>query len=172
MLESQDKLAEDVGALLEVLLGLGGARYASVLEPGRLAFERPAGGGDGLAELLTRRSAELFALPGRMADEQAPAPDEDLFAGWEEEAFLLAFVNGRVLVALAGCDPDTEEQSLERPLRALVDRLLRFNPVWRGRGFLWGSPRLDLVRIGRAAGEGPAPSGALDTRRERPDEPA
>ena len=162
MLESQDRLAEDVEALLEVLLGLSGARYACVLEPGRLAFEHPAGGGDGLAGLLTRRSAELFALPGRMADDEAPGPDEDLFSGWEEQAFLLAFVNGRVVVALAGCDPQTDEQQLERPLRALVDRLLRFNATWRGRGFLFGSPRLDLVRVGRAA----AGAGAVE------DEPA
>ncbi len=168
MLESQDKLAEDVAALLEVLLGLSGARYACVLEPGRLAFERPAGGGDGLAALLTRRSTELFSLPGRMADDEAPAPDEDLFSGWEEQAFLLAFVNGRVVVALAGCDPETDEQRLERPLRALVDRLLRFKPTWRGRGFLWGSPRLDLVRVGRAA----ADEGKIETEGPAPGSPA
>lgn len=150
MLESHDKLAQDVEALLEVLLGLSGGRYACVLEPGRLAFESPAGGAEDLVALLTTRAAELFQLPAHMADEEAPAPPEDLFAGWEQEAFLLVFVNGRVAVVLAGVDPEGDEGGLQRPLRALVDRLLRVNPTWRGRGFLFGSPRLDFVRVGRA----------------------
>ncbi len=150
MLESHDRLTQDVGSLLEVLAGLSGARYACVLEPGRLAFESPAGGGGGLAELLTARAAELFQLPAHMADEEAPAPPGDLFEGWEQEAFLLVFVNGRVALVLAGVEPEADEGELQRPLQALVDRLLRFKPAWRGRGFLFGSPRLDFVRVGRA----------------------
>jgi len=85
-----------------------------------------------------------------MTDEQAPPPPEDLFSEWEQEAFLLVFVNGRVALALAGVDPESDESELQRPLRVLVDRLLRFNATWRGRGFLLGSPRLDFVRVGRA----------------------
>ena len=41
----------------------------------------------------------------------------------------------------------------EKLLHALVDRLLRYNSAWRldekGRGLFFGSPRLDVVVVGR-----------------------
>jgi hypothetical protein len=80
-------------------------------------------------------------------------PAEDVFEGWEEDDFLLAFVNGRVALAVACPEAEAVRDAVMRPLRALADRLFRYNETWRldekGRGFFVGSARLDVVVVGR-----------------------
>jgi hypothetical protein len=82
---------------------------------------------------------------------------QDHFADWEQDQFFLAFVNGKVGVLAVCAEAKRVEQESGPLLKALVDRLLRWNAVWRldekGRGFLAGRPRLDTVAIGPAADE-------------------
>ena len=79
---------------------------------------------------------------------------EDVFAGWDHDEFFLAFLNGRVALVVACPEAAQAQERTQRPLRALADRLLRYNPTYRmdgkGRGFFFGSPRLDLVVVGRS----------------------
>jgi hypothetical protein len=153
--ESKEQLGEEILALLEALRRLSDGRYACVVEPGRLLFEcgTPDEPGWPLRQLFERRSGELFELPQRMAEGAAL---DDMFAGWDEDEFLLAFLNGRVAVALVCPEAEPVRAEAEKPLRALADRLLRFDERWRldaqGRGLFFGQPRLDLIVVGRAAG--------------------
>jgi hypothetical protein len=104
--ESRERLAEDILHLVDAVRQEAGGRYACLMEPGRILFESPEPedqDGWTLRRLLEERSAALFSLPLSMADE---GPSEDLFEGWEKDDFLLAFVNGRVALAVA-C-PDAE----------------------------------------------------------------
>jgi hypothetical protein len=151
--ESRERLAEDIRGLLEALRQEARGRYACLLEPGRILFESPEPEEReewALRRFLEERSAALFTLPGSMAGE---GPAEDLFDGWEHDDFLLAFINGRVAAAVACPDAEAARDAVMRPLRALADRLLRYNETWRlderGRGFFLGSARLDLVVVGR-----------------------
>lgn len=157
MLESRERLGADIRSLLEILRELAEARYACLAEPGRLLFEAPeAGPGlDALRSLLQARLARLFELPALMG--AAAGLEQDVFEGLEQDAFFLAVVNGRVALLLVCPDAQAAEDHIARPLRTLVDRLLRFEPAYRGRGGLFlGSPRVDVVRVERAAaGDGP-----------------
>jgi len=84
---------------------------------------------------------------------------EDVFAEWsapageEEDEFYLAFLNGRVGLVVACPDAESLKVQAEELLRALADRLLRYNSAWRlderGHGLFFGQPRLDVVIIGR-----------------------
>jgi hypothetical protein len=151
--ESRERLAEDILHLVDAVRQEAGGRYACLMEPGRILFESPEPedqDGWTLRRLLEERSAALFSLPLSMADE---GPSEDLFEGWEKDDFLLAFVNGRVALAVACPDAEAVRDAIMRPLRALADRLFRYNEIWRldekGRGFFLGSARLDVVVVGR-----------------------
>ena len=153
MFESSRRLSAEVLDLLEALRGLAGGRYACVVDPRGILFESPEPEEReewALRRLLEERSAALFSLPGSMAGE---GPPEDLFEGWEHDDFLLAFVNGRVALAVACPDAEAVRDAVMRPLRALADRLFRYNETWRldekGRGFFVGSARLDVVVVGR-----------------------
>jgi hypothetical protein len=151
--ESRERLADDIRHLLDAVRQEADGRYACLMEPGRILFESPEPEdreGWNLRRLLEERSAALFSLPHSMARE---GPAEDLFEGWEQDDFLLAFVNGRVALAVACPDAEAVRDAVMRPLRALADRLFRYNETWRlderGRGFFLGSARLDVVVVGR-----------------------
>jgi hypothetical protein len=151
--ESRERLADDIHRLLDAVRQEAGGRYVCLMEPGRILFESPEPETHeewALRRLLEERSAALFSLPGSMAGE---GPTEDLLEGWEEDDFLLVFVNGRVAVAVACPDAEAVRDAVMRPLRALADRLFRYNETWRldekGRGFFLGRARLDVVVVGR-----------------------
>ena len=101
MFESRERLADDIRRLLDAVRQEARGRYACLMEPGRILFEAPEPEEReewALRRLLEERSAALFSLPRSMAGE---GPAEDLFEGWETDEFLLAFVNGRVALAVA-----------------------------------------------------------------------
>ena len=155
MFESRDRLAEEIGALLDAFRALGGGRYACLLEPkGRLPFESAMPESEGhwmLRRFLEQRTEALFRLPAALASSEAM---EDVFADWEDDAFFLAFINGRVALVVACPDPEALKEQAERPLRALADRLFRYNAAFRvdekGRGILFGRARLDMIVVERA----------------------
>jgi hypothetical protein len=157
MFESRDRLTEEIGGLLDAFRTLGGGRYACLLEPkGRLPFESAESESEGhwmLRRFLEQRTEALFRLPAAMASGE---PMEDVFADWEDDAFFLAFINGRVALVVACPDPEALKEQAERPLRALADRLFRYNAAFRldekGRGLFLGRARLDMIVIGRAEG--------------------
>ena len=153
MFESPRKLSEDIVRLLEVIRDQAGARYACLVEPQKSLFETPEGGDRDLAALrsfLERRRASLFCLPAGLIE---GTPLEDVFADWERDEFLLAFLNGRVALVVACPEAESARQRVDRSLRALVDRLLRFDSRFRldgqGRGLFLGRPRLDVIVVGR-----------------------
>ena len=156
MFESRERLAEDIRHLLAAVRHEAAGRYACLMEPGRILFESPEPEEReewALRRLLEERSAALFSLPGSMAGE---GPAEDLFEGWEHDDFLLAFVNGRVALAVACPDAEALKEGAEALWPVWADRVLRFDERYRidpkGRGLLFGSPRLDLVVIGSVHG--------------------
>jgi hypothetical protein len=152
MFESRDRLAEQIGGLLETIRLRANGRYACLLEPTRVLFESAEPGWAEvwtLRRLVEQRGSALFDIPGCMA---SGAPMEDVFESWGDDEFLLAVINGRVALLVA-C-PAAEafrERSLEL-VQALADRLFRYEPRYRvdlqGRGFLFGRPKLELVVIG------------------------
>ena len=150
MFESRARLAEDIRGLLEALRREARGRYACLLEPSRVLFETPQEGGDPeLRRLLESRSAEVFAIPAGLA---ADTPMEDVFAGWEQDEFLLAIINGRVAVVVACPDAELVRREGFDLLRALADRLFRYDERYRldekGRGLFVGRPRIDVVAMG------------------------
>jgi hypothetical protein len=155
MFESRDRLEEEIGGLLDAFRTLGGGRYACLLEPkGRLLFESAEPRSEGhwmLRRFLEQRTEALFRLPSAMASGEAM---EDVFADWEDDAFFLAFINGRVALLVACPDPEALKEQAERPLRALADRLFRYNAAFRldekGRGIFFGRARLDMIVVERA----------------------
>jgi hypothetical protein len=158
--ESQGRLAEDVRRLLGALREIGAGRYACLLEPKGILFEDADPEGTApwpLRRFLEQRTRALFAIPGAL---HSGAEMEDTFADWEEDGFLLVFVNGRVGIVVACPDPATLEKDGQKVLKVLVDRLIRYNAAWRaderGRGFFFSRPRLDTVVVGRQAGPEPA----------------
>jgi hypothetical protein len=152
MFERRETLAEEVRDLVASLRGLGAGRYACVLEPKGVLFEDADSSAPApwaLRRFLEQHAAAVFAIPGTL---RSDATVDDAFAEWEEDAFFLAFVNGRVAVVVACPEPGVLEAQAGRLLKALVDRLIRYNPAWRaderGRGFFFSKPRLDTVVIG------------------------
>jgi hypothetical protein len=155
MFESSERLATDIGRLLDAILGASGGRYACVMEPHRILFEAPVAEGKllTLRRFLEDKGRSMFTIPAGLAAENL----EDVFEGWDHDDFFLAFVNGRVALVVACPDAEGAEAGLERAVAALTDRLLRFNQAWRldpdGRGLFFSRPRLDTVIVGRDAAE-------------------
>jgi hypothetical protein len=154
MFDSKDRLAGEIAELVEALRGLVDGRYACLLDAKALHFESPAPGETGLWALrrfLEDRRAQVLAVPGGLA---AEGPMDDVFAGWDEDDFLLAVWNGRVALVLACPDAEAVRDRVDRPLRALMDRLFRWDPTYRldpqGRGLFLGRAKLDLIVVGRA----------------------
>jgi hypothetical protein len=152
LFESKERLADDVRGLLAAVRQAAGGRYAAILDPRGVLFESEAEGEPGwaLRRFLEEKRTEILRIPAGVA---AGGPNEDVFADWDADDFLLAFWNGRV--ALVAACPDAEEarDSVARPLKALTDRLLRWDPSYRldpqGRGFFLGRAQLDLIVVGR-----------------------
>jgi hypothetical protein len=154
MFSSQARLKDDIAILLEAIRITAGGRYACLIEPSSILFETPEPEGNEIAtlrRLLDLHAKAIFALPAAM---KGPGPEVDPFEGWEHDELLLVFLNGRVALVLAGPAPDTVREKIDAPLRALVDRLLRYNRFYRlhpkGGGLFLGRPQLDFVTIARA----------------------
>ncbi len=159
MFESSERLADDVRGLLDSVRSLAAGRYAAILDTKGILFESASAGATGhwvLRRFLEQRTQALFRVPAALA---AGGEMEDVFAEWsapageEEDEFYLAFLNGRVGLVVACPDAEALKAGAEELLRALADRLLRYNSAWRldekGRGLFFGQPRLDVVVIGR-----------------------
>jgi hypothetical protein len=154
--DSRERLAEQIDGLLEAIRQHAGGRYACLLEPERVVFERAAPEWREswtLRRLVEQHKEALFAIPSRMASGE---PMEDVFAAWEDDEFLLAVINGRVALVVACPEAEAVRARSQSLLKALADRLLRYNESYRmderGRGFFLGRPKLDLVVIGRSDG--------------------
>jgi hypothetical protein len=150
--ESGERLVRDVVEALCVLRTLADGRHACLLEPGGILLEDPADSADQatLKAFLTERSAALFALPAAMA---SGGPMDDVLGDWDDDEFLLAFLNGKVAVVVACPDAEALRRTGETHLTILVDRLFRWKPAYRldpqGRGLFVSAPRLDIVVVGR-----------------------
>jgi len=152
MFESHEKLGGEIQKLLGALRGLGEGRYACLLESKGVLFEDadPEEAAPwGLRRFLEEHTEALFAIPRALFSEEEVG--EDVFEKWEDDAFFLAFVNGRVAVVVACPDPATLEKESGRLLKVMVDRLVRYNTAWRadekGRGLFFSTPRLDTVVV-------------------------
>ena len=158
MFESRKRLQDEIERLLDVLRALGAGRYACLIEPDRIVFEaEPEGAEQGwmLRQFLKEKSAALFALPEAM---DTGGPTDDVFADWSEDEFFIAFINRRVAVVVACPAAEPLREEAMPPLKALADRLLRYNQAWRlgpqGRGgFFFGRAQLDVVVVGRPQDE-------------------
>ncbi|HJS59111.1 MAG TPA: hypothetical protein VKA01_13500 [Vicinamibacteria bacterium] len=154
MLESPERLRDDIARLLDVIRGAAGARYACLLEPAGMVLESRAEGGPAewtVRRFLEPRLSRVFALPASLAGQ---GPDDDVFEGWDEDDVVLAFLNGRIALALLGPDAAALRRGAEKPFAALADRLLRWKPALRvdesGRGLFFGRPRVDWIVVSRA----------------------
>jgi len=154
--ESRAALRQGLLEAVEAIRTLGEGRYACVLDAGAIVLESPEPG-DGrsfaLRQLIDDRRAAILAVPQTLADE---GPMEDVFADWHEDEFLLAFLNQRVALVVACPDAEALKESGTELWPVWADRVLRFDERYRidpkGRGLLFGSPRLDLVVIGGVPG--------------------
>jgi hypothetical protein len=157
MFESREKLEYEIRRLLGALRALGDGRYACLVDRKGVVFDDAdpdAPPSWPLRRFLEQRTEVLFAVPLALAS--GADVEEDVFADWADDGFLLAFVNGRVAVVVACPDPESLEKEAGRILRVLVDRLVRYNTAWRadekGRGLFFSRPRLDTVVVSRPAG--------------------
>jgi len=123
-----------------------------VLDAGAIVLESPEpadGRSFALRQLIEERRAAIFSIPQTLADE---GPMEDAFADWREDQFLLAFLNQRVVLVVACPDAEGLKDRAAALWPVWADRVLRLDERYRidpkGRGLLFGSPRLDLVVIG------------------------
>ena len=154
--ESRSALREGLLEAVNAVRTLGEGRYACVLDAGAIVLEAPEPG-DGrafaLRQIIEDRRAAILAIPQTLAD---GGPLEDVFADWHEDEFLLAFLNQRVVLVVAGPDAEGLTESAEELWPVFADRVLRFDERYRidpkGRGLLFGSPRLDLVVVGSVHG--------------------
>ena len=156
MFESRERLREEIELLLGAIREQGRGRYACLLDARQVLFESAEPGESGLwalRQLFDRKREALLGIPGRLAREERM---DDIFAGWDDDEFFLAVVNGRVALAVVCPEAEPLREATREPLTALVDRLFRYDERYRldlqGRGFFFGRPKLDLVVIGRAGG--------------------
>jgi hypothetical protein len=153
MLESSQRLEREIGDLISLIRNDAGGRYACLLDRRRLLMEDAAPEDpsiEALRRFLEAQRDALFRIPGDM---DAGGPAEDAFADWSEDEFLLAFLNRRVGLAVACPDAEALRLRVDRPLRVLVDRLLRWKSAYRldeeGRGLFFATPKLDVIVVGR-----------------------
>jgi hypothetical protein len=156
--ESSERLRDEIIALLDAIRGIVNARYACVFEPARILFESPDPEGNEmmtLRRLIDLNGKAIFALPAQMESGGA-GPESDPFEGWEHDELLLAFLNGKVGIALACSDAEEAREPILKALQALADRLMRLDERYRlderGRGLILGKPRLDFVTIAAPRG--------------------
>jgi hypothetical protein len=152
MFESRGRLAAEIKGLLAAVREVGGGRYACILDPRGVLFESeaPEEPGWALRRFVEEKRGEILRIPAGVA---AGGPNEDVFADWDADDFLLAFWNGRVAMVLACPEAEAAKGRIDKPLRALTDRLFRWDPSYRldphGRGFFLGRAQLDLIVVGR-----------------------
>ena len=158
MLEGRSELHARLAESVEAIRGLAEGRYACVLDGSGIVVEasEPADGRSfALRQLLEERRATILSIPRAMADGTPLEPDA--FADWNEDEFLLAVLNHRVALVVACPDAEGLKEAAGDLLRVWADRVLRFDERYRidpkGRGLLFGSPRLDLVVVGGPAGD-------------------
>jgi hypothetical protein len=156
MFESPERLGDEIRRLLGALRVLGGGRYACLVEPSGVLFEDVEPDATApwpIRSFLEQRAKALFAVPGAVLS--GGEMDEDLFAEWEHDGFLLVFINGRVAVVVACPDPVDLEKESGRIVKILVDRAVRYNSAWRaderGRGLFFSRPRVDTIVVERPA---------------------
>jgi len=156
--ESSRRLSGEVVEVLEAIRGLAEGRYACLVEPKGIVFESPEPEGReawALRRFLEERGAALFAIPKAMAE---GTDLDDAFEEWHQDEFLLAFLNGRVALVVACPDAESLRERAFPLLKALADRLFRYNETYRldpeGRGLFIGRPRLDIVVVGGAREDG------------------
>jgi hypothetical protein len=156
--ESSRRLSGEVVEILEAIRGLADGRYACLVEPKGIVFESPEPEGReawALRRFLEDKCAALFAIPKAMAEGTDP---DDAFQEWHQDEFLLAFINGRVALVVACPDAESLRERAFPLLKALADRLFRYNETYRldaeGRGLFFGRARLDIVVVGGAREDG------------------
>jgi hypothetical protein len=154
--ESRSALRQGLLEAVDAIRTLGNGRYACVLDAGAIVLESPEpedGRSFALRQIIEERRAAIFAIPQTLADEH---PLEDVFADWHEDEFLLAFLNQRVALVVACPDAEALKEDAAALWPVWADRVLRLDERYRidpkGRGLLFGSPRLDLVVIGGVHG--------------------
>ena len=154
--DSHSALRQGLLEVVDAIRTLGEGRYACVLDAGAIVLESPEpadGRSFALRQLIEDRRAAIFSIPQTLADE---GPMEDAFADWHEDQFLLAFLNQRVVLVVACPDAEALKDRATALWPVWADRVLRFDERYRidpkGRGLLFGSPRLDLVVIGSVHG--------------------
>jgi len=152
--ESSRRLSGELVEILEAIRGLAEGRYACVVEPKGILFESPEPEGReawALRRFLEDKCAALFAIPRAMAD---GTDLDDAFEEWQQDEFLMAFINGRVALVVACPEAEPLRERAFPLLKALADRLFRYNETYRldpeGRGLFVGRPRLDIVVVGGA----------------------
>ena len=156
MFESDSRLQADVLGLVNAIRELGDGRYACLIEKPGIVLETPVpddGRATALRHVIEGRAGAILGLATAMA---AESEMEDVFADWPDDEFLVAVLNERVALVVACADAETLKADAEPPLRALVDRLLRWRPAYRldlqGRGLFVGRPRLDVIVVGGHGG--------------------
>jgi len=154
--ESRAALRQGLLQAVDAIRTLGNGRYACVLDAGAIVLESPEpedGRSFALRQIIEERRAAIFAIPQTLADDR---PMEDVFADWHEDEFLLAFLNQRVALVVACPDAEALKDNAAALWPVWADRVLRLDERYRidpkGRGLLFGSPRLDLVVIGGVHG--------------------
>jgi hypothetical protein len=155
--EAKERLEQDLLDLMAAILDLGDGRYACLVERSGILLETaepedaPLGA---LRRLIEVRAPSILGLAAALA---GGGDMEDAFSGWEDDEFLVAVLNERVALVVACPDAEALKGEVDPPLRALVDRLLRWKPAYRfdahGRGLFVGRPRLDLIAVGGHAEE-------------------
>lgn len=152
MFESSRRLSAEIVGLLDAVRGLARGRYACVVEPKGIVFESPepeAREAWSLRRFLEEKCAALFSIPQALA---AGTAMDDVFEDWHQDEFFLAFINGRVALVVACPEAEPLRAQAFPLLKVLADRLLRYNETYRldpqGRGFFFGSPKVDIVVVG------------------------
>ena len=157
--EASERLEKNLLDLLAAILDMGDGRYACLVERSGIVLEIPepeSGPVLALRRVIDARAASILGLGAALAQ---GGDMEDAFSGWADDEFLVAVLNERVALVVACPDAETLKGEAEPPLRALVDRLLRWKAAYRfdaqGRGLFVGRPRLDVIVVG---GHGEEPS--------------
>src|SRR5688500_14132617 len=155
--EAKERLEENLLDLMAAILDLGDGRYACLVEKSGIVLQTPEpedGPVLALRRVIEARAASILGLAKALAGGREM---EDAISGWADDELLVAVLNERVALDVAGPDAEALKAEVDPPLRALVDRLLRWKPAYRldvqGRGLFVGRPRLDLIVVGGHAGE-------------------
>ena len=157
MFEAKERLEQNLLDLMAAILDLGGGRYACLIERKGIVLETPEpehGPVLALRRVIEARAASILGLAAALA---GGGDMEDAFSGWADDEFLVAVLNERVALVVACPDAEALKGEVDLPLRALVDRLMRWKPAYRldaqARGLFVGRPRLDLIVVGGHAEE-------------------